>query len=89
MRAGLVAMPAPKGTERRKTMQVGDAQYRKLLRRLTTLQWLDAPMAHQEAEMARIDAMLTEAELKGRSLRGAVEDYEQLRQIGDLGQVEL
>jgi hypothetical protein len=71
-------------------MNVGSEQYRKALRRYNTLLFLDAPSERQQEEMARLDAQLTAAEMRGRAIRELVDDYAfAVGQAGNLGGTEL
>ena len=71
-------------------MRMGSERYRKTLRRYNTLNWLDNPTDAQRAELARLDAELNAAELRGSVIAAVTDDYEfAVRQVGDLGGVEL
>lgn len=79
--------PLPGKDERQTNMDMGDPKYKQLLRRLNTLSWLDNPTDYQRAEMARLDAELAAAEMRGPIAR-MVDDYELMRNAGDLGGAE-
>lgn len=79
-------------------MNVGDAEYKAALRRLNTLQYDgDGRISReqQKHEMDRIKAQLHDAEMRfeaethAPTMRDLVDDYEQLRNMGDLGGVEI
>lgn len=68
-------------------MKMGDERYRKALRRWNTLNWLDEPTERQRAEKARLEAELAAAEMRG-PIAAVVDDYDLMRNAGDLGGVE-
>ena len=73
-------------------MRMGDERYRKLMRRWHTLSWLDAPTDRQRKEMQEIDRALHECELRhvrGSVIAAVVDDYELMKNAGDLGGTEL
>jgi len=70
-------------------MRVGDEQYRKTLRRWHSLSLLTKPTTRQKNELARVEAALNEAELQAKGFGALTDDYDQLRQMGDLGGVEV
>lgn len=70
-------------------MRVGDERYRQTLRRHTTLCWLDNPTPRQRDERARLGAALDAAELRGSVIAAVTDDYDSVRNAGDLGGVEL
>ena len=72
-------------------MQMGDQRYHKLIRRWSVLSYLDNPTDDQRKEMREIDRALYECEL--RHVRGPiaplVDDYDLMKNAGDLGGAEL
>lgn len=72
-------------------MRMGDEKYHRLIRRWSVLSCLDAPTDRQRAEMQEIDRALYACEL--RHVRGSiaplVDDYELMKNAGDLGGTEL